>query len=85
MTKTTKKKAPKKAPKKKAAPKQKPVPDVVTECVDRVQDACANGWTLEDLAQHLGTSFSTVSRWNNGLNRPSRNTAARLIPLLKQL
>jgi len=68
----------------KAAPKRKPTTEQ-RECIRLVKKARRDGWTLEDLAQHLGTSFSTVSRWAGDLNVPSRNTAARMITLLGAL
>lgn len=55
------------------------------ECIRLVKRARKDGWTLEDLAQHLGTSFSTVSRWAADLNMPSRHTAARMVVLLRKL
>lgn len=43
------------------------------------------GWTLEDMATHLGVSFASVSRWERGMAAPYRNTAARLLPDLEAL
>ena len=36
------------------------------------------GLTQESLAWELGVSFSTVSRWENGQNNPSRLAVAQL-------
>ena len=32
----------------------------------------------EDLARHLGVSYATVNRWENGLSKPSKLAKAQL-------
>lgn len=41
----------------------------------------AMGLTQEDFAHKLGTSVSTVNRWENGKNRPGR-MATRLLEMM---
>jgi transcriptional regulator with XRE-family HTH domain len=54
-------------------------------CVRMIKKARRAGWTLTDLATHLGVSFSSISRWEHGQTLPYRNVAARCIPLLEEL
>jgi len=85
--KTAKKKAAKRAApkKKKAAAKRRPMAKEQREAVALVRRARKGGWTLEDMAAHLGCSFASVSRWDNGVAVPYRNQAVRMIPMLKEL
>ena len=55
------------------------------ECVALVRQARKQGHTLEQMAARLDVSFSSVSRWQNGISVPYRNTAKRMIPMLKRL
>jgi len=40
------------------------------------------GWTIEDLAQRLAVSKSTVSRWETGMHAPPASQLAQLASLL---
>lgn len=54
-------------------------------CIALVKQARRSGWTLEDMAARLDVSFSSVSRWENGVCTPPRNTSARMVPMLEEL
>lgn len=53
--------------------------------VSLIRKARKAGWTLEELASHLKASFSSVSRWENGIAAPYPNTAERIITVLEDL
>jgi transcriptional regulator with XRE-family HTH domain len=45
----------------------------------------AAGLSQSDVARHIGTDASTVSRWENGVLQPNGAAAERLAVLLRQL
>ncbi|MBL8014388.1 MAG: helix-turn-helix transcriptional regulator [Candidatus Omnitrophica bacterium] len=44
-----------------------------------------NRMTQEELAKRLGVAFSTVNRWLNGKNKPSKIQIFHIRKLLKEL
>lgn len=56
-----------------------------TEFVKLIRHARHIGWTLEDLAERLGTTAASISRWDRGTAVPFANTARRLLPKLRRL
>ncbi|RLB40894.1 MAG: hypothetical protein DRH30_07905 [Deltaproteobacteria bacterium] len=59
--------------------------EIQFEMIALVREARNRGWALVDIAEHLGCSFASVSRWDTGDVIPYRNSSKRMVPMMKEL